>query len=127
MSVEASDAASHGRAHQVFVDVQGHQVSRAALQHLPTHGSVGFHVSVFTSGSDLSFPYLPDHLPRNGCLTNHRLSSAHDPVYGGGFLVGAVVAADRQDLRVRVVLLEPAQGLLGPLRKTALPALGTHK
>lgn len=71
--------------------------------------------------------YLPDHLRRNGGLTNHGLSSAHNPVYGGGFLVSAVVAADCQDLRVWVELLEPAQGLLSPLRKTALTALGTQK
>lgn len=71
--------------------------------------------------------YLPDHLGGNGCLAHHRLSPAHDPVYGGGFLVGAVVAADRQDLRVWVLLLQPAQGRLGPLRKTALTAQGTQK
>lgn len=32
--VKAPDAAGHGRAHQVLVDVQLHQFSRAALQHL---------------------------------------------------------------------------------------------
>lgn len=71
--------------------------------------------------------YLPDHPGGNGCLAHHRLSPAHDPVYGGGLLVGAVVAADRLDLRVWVLLLQPAQGRLGPLRKTALTAQGTQK
>lgn len=34
VGVKAPDAAGHGRAHQVLVDVQFHQFSRVALQHL---------------------------------------------------------------------------------------------
>lgn len=34
VGVEAPDAAGHGRAHQVLVDVQFHQFGRAAFQHL---------------------------------------------------------------------------------------------
>lgn len=67
----------------------------------------------------LSHPYLLDHLGRDGGLTNSGLSPAHDPVYGCGLLVSAIVAADRQNLHVRVLLLECVQGLLCPLRNTA--------
>lgn len=95
-----------------------------------THRSVDLHVGVSLydpSGFILVFPYLPDHLRWNGCLADHGLSSSGDPVYGSGLLVGAVVAADGQDLHFGVVLLEPTQALLSPLTKTALTALQTEK
>lgn len=126
VSVKPSDAASHGRAHQVLVDVQRHQIGRAALQHLRTSPRLYFAIGSLGCSSRFRL-YLPDHLGGNGRLAHHRLSPARDPVYGGGLLVGAVVAADRQHLRVWVLLLQPAQGRLRPLGKTALPALGTPK
>lgn len=131
MGIKSSDAAGHGRAHQVFVDVQLHQISRLALQHLHIHTHTHRYVGLCVYGSTLGLEplfclYLPDHLRGNSRLANHRLSSARNPVYGGGLLVGAVVAADRQDLRVRVLLLEPEQSLLSPLRKTPLTVWG-HK
>lgn len=63
--------------------------------------------------------YLPDHLGRDGGLTNCRLSPAHDPVYGSRLLVSAVVATDRQHLHVRILLLESVQSLFSPLRDIA--------
>lgn len=50
MGIKSSDAASHGRTHQVFVDVQLHQVSRLALQHLHTHRCDGLQVYASTLG-----------------------------------------------------------------------------
>lgn len=34
VSIKAPDATRHGRAHQIFVDVKLHQISRTAFQHL---------------------------------------------------------------------------------------------
>lgn len=70
-----------------------------------------------TNAAALSFDfYLSDHLGRNSGLTNGGLPAAQDPVDGCGLLVGAVVAADRLHLHVRVVLLERVQRLLRALR-----------
>lgn len=61
-------------------------------------------------------PYLSHHPGGNGGLADGRPPATHDPVDGAGFLVGAVVAADRQHLHVGTLLPQPVQGLLRPLR-----------
>lgn len=127
VSIKAPDAAGHGRAHQVLVDVQLHQSGRAAFQHLHKHQRV---VSVrwfntFTNRCDasglfgLSGLHLSDHLGGDGGLAHGGLPPTHDPVYGSGLLVGAVVPADRQHLHIWILLLESVQRLLGALRTTA--------
>lgn len=63
--------------------------------------------------------HLADHLSRDGGFAHSRLPPTHDPVYGRGLLVGAVVPTDRQNLHIWILLLESLQSLLGPLRTTA--------
>lgn len=64
----------------------------------------------------LTCPYLSHHPGGNGGLADGRPPATHDPVDGAGFLVGAVVAADRQHLHVGTLLPQSVQGLLRPLR-----------
>jgi len=59
--------------------------------------------------------YLSHHPGGDGGLAHHRLAAAQDPVDGRGLLVGAVVAADGQDLHVGVLLVEPLHRTLRPL------------
>lgn len=128
MSIKAPYTTSHCRAHQVLVDVKFHQISCAAFQHLYIHRRVVWlrkewfdktailQKQIWSQKFGLTRLYLSDHLGRDGGLTNGRLSTTHNPVYGSRFLVSAVVAADRQNLHVRILLLESVQSLLSPLR-----------
>lgn len=73
---------------------------------------------------DTMGPYLLHH-PGGDCgLADGRPPATHDPVDGTRFLVGAVVAADRQHLHVGTLLPQSVQGLLrslgGACKKRAL-------
>lgn len=134
MSIKAPYTTSHCRAHQVLVDVKFYQISRAAFQHLYIHKWAVWlrkewfdkmavenkilQKQIWSQKFGLTRLYLPDHLGRDGGLTNGRLSATHNPVDGSRFLVSAVVSADRQHLHVRILLLESVQSLLSPLRNT---------